>query len=90
MLSIQTPNMKLLHTEFLKTLYTWILKYALNLNNIIVAGDFNVCSFPEDRFPLSKFCDKSVIQFKELLRNCRLIDSWFYKYASTNENDLTY
>ena len=39
---------------------------------------------------MSKYYDKSVIRFKELLRIFRLIDCWVFKKASSNENGFTY
>ena len=74
--SVYVPNIDSERVIFFDKLQQIILKHVINLDNLIVAGDFNCCLNLSDRFPVSTRYDKSVQSFANLLQSCKLVDSW--------------
>ena len=84
--SVYAPTSEGERGLFFEKLTQWILKYADNLQNVIVAGDMNCCLHGSDRFTTARKVDKSVDLFEKLLLQCTLKDSWLF----TNPNTLGY
>ena len=78
--SVYAPNIENLRTTFLKNLCEFIRQNALNENNVVIAGDFNVCIRQIDRFPQKSVKDQTARCFTDLLKKCNLHDSWVEKY----------
>ena len=45
----------------------------MNLENLVIAGDFNCCMNLSDRFPMSVCADKSVQSLENLFKNVNLL-----------------
>ena len=70
-LSIYAPNTELNRIEFFKNVCNYITRYSVNVDSLIVCGDFN-CSF--ERY------DESTDKLKCILRKLNLVDVWSEKH----------
>ena len=72
--SVYAPNHENKRIEYLKKLNNWVQQNVINGDNVIIAGDFNVCVHANDRFPQKSCNDKSGLYFNYLLGDCKLLD----------------
>ena len=70
--NIYAPNNESDRINFFKRLQSFINNYSMNVENIIICGDFNCV--------LSKERDKSSACLKKLVKNVNLCDVWFDKH----------
>ena len=77
-ISVYAPNTVTERIVFYENLSKFCVKHCDNLNNIIVAGDLNLCSK----------VDQSVDTFQKFLSNCKLLDVWHRKHS--DEPGYTY
>ena len=57
--SIYAPNHVSEKISFFKTLKNWVRSHALNMNNLLIGGDFNCCLTPVSSTPRSHVNDNS-------------------------------
>ena len=72
LVNIYAPNNEQYRLDFFKRLQSFINQYALNIENVIMCGDFN-CSF-------TKTSDKSVVKLSGIARNLNFVDLWNEKH----------
>ena len=72
--SIYAPNNLRHRKDFLKNLIMWTNENAVNPNNLIVLGDFNIVLNKTDRF--SNHTDSSTTDFIELTKQLNMKDAW--------------
>ena len=61
----------------------FIKQYAININNLLVAGDFNCIDSITDRS--NGGLDKSSLEFSNFKTNDNLIDIWRNKHPTSRE-----
>ena len=84
LVSIYAPNVLNDRISFFEKSQSWIQQHALNLDNLIVGGDFNCIYSPEDRISgIVEKCAKSLLKFTY---NLHLTDIWRYINKIITEN----
>ena len=74
LVNVYAPNNEQNRTNFFKQMQTFINHHALNIENVLLCGDFNCIT--------SKTSDKSAIQLNAICRNIDMFDLW----CSNHEN----
>ena len=76
LVSAYAPNIEIEKIEFYLKLQNFIKSNSDNIQNLIVAGDFNACLKKTDRSPESAKMDKSDVAFEYMLKHTLLKDTW--------------
>ena len=76
LITVYCPNTESEKISFFKKLKTYVSKYALTEENIILAGDFNCVFQAIDRLNNQCHLDKSVPILRDLLLKFSLNDTW--------------
>ena len=84
LVNIYAPNSETDRTSFYGKVDKWITDYSLNVNNVVIAGDFNCCLLDSDRQPPTHLKDKSRKRLTELIEHNSLLDA---KQQSNNLNN---
>lgn len=71
LVNIYMPNVCNEKYEFIR-----LLKPRLNMNNIILGGDWNIALSSNDRYNTKHICDKAYCEMKTLLSEYRMCDIW--------------
>ena len=74
LVNIYAPNNEQYRLDFFNRMQSFINQYSLNIENVIVFGDFN-CS-------LSETGDKSVVKLNGIARNLNFTDLWKEKHEN--------
>ena len=69
-INVYSPNSETDRISFYGT-----VDFSLNINKIVIAGDFNYCLLDTDRQPKTHLKDKSRPCLKELLKTNSLVDT---------------
>ena len=82
--NIYAPNNENERIKFFKKLLTWIRQHSININRIILCGDFNSTLSIKDRS--SRKLDKTAINLQNLINNLDLNDTYRFKHP----DDIVY
>ena len=86
--SVYAPNSDSDRVVFFDKLHQLLCTHVINMENVVIAGDFNCCMNLSDRFSISIRADKSVQSLENLLKKCKLTDSW--KSFNSGKQGYTY
>ena len=75
LINIYVPNSETDRSSFYGKVDKWITDHSLNVNNIVIAGDFNCCPLDSDRQPPTHLKDKSRKRLTELIEHNSLLDT---------------
>ena len=76
LVNVYAPNAESKRKYFIDNLEKWVKRHSIDINNVIIAGDFNCCLEDHDRMPRTHLNDKSRITMKNIIESLNICDVW--------------
>ena len=90
LVNVYAPNDINERSEYFTNISEWILYHSNNINNLIIAGDFNCCLLDNDRSTKTHLSDKSRKSMVNLLNKLDLSDIWELSNSTNGKTHYTW